>query len=83
MTKRKDEISLDEWLSKGVLYAEESKAIPAASTTEGVTESTTGAVRSQLSEEVVAVPTAVANVAKRDAAEWLWELLAQSGYERW
>lgn len=79
MTKRKAETRLDEWLRKGVLYVEESKAIPAASTTEEVTKSTTGAVRSQLSEEVVDVPTAVADVAERDAAEWFWELLAQSG----
>lgn len=83
MTKRKAEISLDEWLGKGVLSAEASKAIPTASTTEGVTESTTGAVRSPLNEEAVAVPTAMVDVAERDAAEWFWELLAQSGYEWW
>ena len=38
--------------------------------------------RSEVAKDVVA-PTVQGTTSEKDAAEWFWNLLAQSGYERW
>lgn len=82
MTKRKAEISLDKWLSKGELYIDESKARPIATTTKVINGAVTSVLEAQPRGETVVVPTAEADVSEQDAAKWFWELLNQAGYER-
>ena len=83
MVKRKAETNLDEWLERGVLYAEANRARATAATVEEASEPSPAAVGVPLSEEAASLPTTLADMAERDDADWFWDLLAQSGYERW
>ena len=79
MVKRKADISLDEWLSKGTLYAEASNAGIVEPVTKIVAEPYSATKGTPVSEEAAASPTTMGDLAEHDAAEWFWDLLAQSG----
>ena len=83
MVKRKAENTLDEWLNKGTLYAEASRAGTVELINQQVTEPDLGTEVTPLTAETAGPSEATADLAEQNAAEWLWELLAQSGYELW
>ena len=83
MVKRKAEITLDEWLSKGTLYAEVSKVGTVEPINQQITEPALGTEVTPLTAETAGPSEAMADLAEQSVAEWFWELLAQSGYELW
>ena len=83
MVKRKAEISLDEWLRQGTLYAEVSRVGAATAVVQGVAESSHGHEGAPLKEGTVASLNTLAEPVEQGAAEWFWELLSQCGYELW
>lgn len=85
MARKKAEISLNEWLKRGVGSSEmnqakaadtkgEQTATPCPTVTEGPTE---------VKVEPVAVTSADVAGPKDGGVEWFWLLLEQSDYERW
>ena len=83
MVKRKADISLDEWLSKGTLYAEASRAGTVEPISQQITEQARGTEVTPLKAETTVPSTTMADLVEHDVAEWFWDLLAQSGYELW
>ena len=85
MVKRKAEISMDEWLERGVVSSEVNR-VNAATAKGGKVPTRCPIVVGVPSEEkveyVTNIPTDVAGP-KSESSEWLWLLLEQSGYERW
>ena len=83
MVKRKAEISLDEWLRQGTLYAEVNRGGATTAGDQGVAESSHGHDGASLREGIAASPSPLAEPVETNAADWFWELLSQAGYEVW
>lgn len=85
MVKRKVDMSLDEWLERGVVSSHTSHVH-----TKATMESRTLDQPSTVSEAQTEVKAQLATGGPTDVAEpegdnsnWFWLLLEQSGYERW
>lgn len=85
MVKRKVDMSLDEWLERGVVSSHTSHVH-----TKATMESRTLDQPSTVSEAQTEVKAQLATGGPADVAEsegdnsnWFWLLLEQSGYERW
>ena len=83
MVKHKADISLDEWLREGTLYAEASRAGETGTVTQQIAEQPKGTEATSVEADTTALPPTMADLAEHVAAEWFWDLLAQSGYELW
>ena len=83
MVKRKADINLDEWLREGTLYAEAKRDGAAETVNHQVAEHSQGIEATPVEADTVTLPPTMADLAEHAAAEWFWDLLAQSGYELW
>lgn len=81
--KHKADISLDEWLHQGTLYAEVNRGGATTAGDQGVAESSHGHDGASLREGIAASPSPLAEPVETSAADWFWELLSQASYEVW
>ena len=85
MVKRKVDKSLEEWLREsgaipahnqvGTLAPKEEQNLPLSPTVE--------AAQSEVTAEAVVATLADVAAIEAEVSKWFWDLLEQSGYERW
>ena len=83
MVKRKAEISLDEWLREGTLYAEARRAGETRTVIQQIAEQPKCTEAAPVEADTTVLPPTMADLAEHAAAERFWDLLAQCGYELW
>ena len=85
MVKRKANVSIDEWLEGGGSRPETNQAGAAAAEEKParINELDAEVVPKPIPAESVATAAADVAVQGEEEAHWFWDLLEQSGYERW